>query len=339
MTAGVLDTPTISSAPLSLIADGLEANSIDAGRAFAEHGLTRTASADGVIPLSRFAGLLQTAASAADPSPRIWLTGRAIAAPSLGSLFADHRSEPRLGGLLSGIIAELNAIQTGSDFSLGVDADVCTVSYRIVDPSIWPRSRDAEFTLGFFEGVIEAACGLRSGFLDAIAFEHGRDSRGEIARHAGLPPIFEEPTNYLAFPVGLLDAPIVIEPDPKPTAAWAASPPISRAPVGDEVALAIYRRVGQGAVSQERIAEDCGMSERSLRRLLREDGVSFRDLLDRARIAYAQWALAATDLPVSEIANRAGYADQSAFSRAFRRRTGRTPSTFRPAGPAARPHD
>ncbi len=72
-------------------------------------------------------------------------------------------------------------------------------------------------------------------------------------------------------------------------------------------------------------AGDCGLSESSQRRRLRDAGLSFRALAEAARIDYAGWALAATDLPLAEIAFRAGYADQSAFSRAFRRRMGVAP--------------
>jgi len=41
--------------------------------------------------------------------------------------------------------------------------------------------------------------------------------------------------------------------------------------------------------------------------------------------------LASSDLSVSQIANRVGYDSQEAFSRAFKRRMGDAPSTWRSA--------
>lgn len=49
----------------------------------------------------------------------------------------------------------------------------------------------------------------------------------------------------------------------------------------------------------------------------------------RLRIDFARQELTGSDSPLSDIAQRAGFADQSHFSRTFRRQTGLTPSEFR----------
>ncbi|MEM6773757.1 MAG: helix-turn-helix transcriptional regulator [Pseudomonadota bacterium] len=73
------------------------------------------------------------------------------------------------------------------------------------------------------------------------------------------------------------------------------------------------------------------MSRRTLQRRLAEQDVAFLELLDRARRELVYSLLRTPRYRLSEIAFLAGYADQSAFSRAFRRWEGQTPAEFRRA--------
>ena len=61
-------------------------------------------------------------------------------------------------------------------------------------------------------------------------------------------------------------------------------------------------------------------------RRLAQHGSSFRALLDRARCDHATISLNEGRLSITEIAVRIGFADATAFTRSFRRWTGKTPS-------------
>jgi AraC family transcriptional regulator len=61
----------------------------------------------------------------------------------------------------------------------------------------------------------------------------------------------------------------------------------------------------------------------------RHFGQSIAEYLRGLRLDWAAQALRETDDPVPAIAHRAGFADQSHFTREFRRRTGVTPARFR----------
>lgn len=79
-----------------------------------------------------------------------------------------------------------------------------------------------------------------------------------------------------------------------------------------------------------RLAEVAAMSTFQLdRRMKRLFGLSTGQWLLKARIDHASRLLLETRLPVAEVAFDCGYTDQSAFTRQFRRTTGRTPSDFR----------
>jgi AraC-like DNA-binding protein len=76
-------------------------------------------------------------------------------------------------------------------------------------------------------------------------------------------------------------------------------------------------------------ARALGLSARSLQRGLLEHGTSFRDELGRARVHAAVPRVLETEEKLAAIARGLGYSSLSAFTRAYRRETGETPSQAR----------
>lgn len=87
-----------------------------------------------------------------------------------------------------------------------------------------------------------------------------------------------------------------------------------------------------GNCSAERGAEKLGLSVRTLQARLAAHGVSFSDLVEQQRAQLAKIYLSQTRMPLSEVAARLGYGEQTSFGRAFRRWTGSTPKMFRRGG-------
>ncbi|NOD36057.1 MULTISPECIES: AraC family transcriptional regulator [unclassified Ruegeria] len=84
-----------------------------------------------------------------------------------------------------------------------------------------------------------------------------------------------------------------------------------------------------GTIPQaEVIASNLGMSLRTFGRRLKEEGTSYRDIVDDLRCDLAQTFLT-NRMTLSEISFSLGYADQAAFSTAFKRWTGQPPSAFK----------
>lgn len=81
--------------------------------------------------------------------------------------------------------------------------------------------------------------------------------------------------------------------------------------------------------TQASCARTLGMSGRTLQRRLADEDTTFRAELDRVRESRARIMLLDRNLSLSEIGWMLGFADQSAFSRAFRRWAGGPPSRFR----------
>jgi AraC-like DNA-binding protein len=86
--------------------------------------------------------------------------------------------------------------------------------------------------------------------------------------------------------------------------------------------------LSDGAPSVEQVAERFKMSARTLSRGLRAEGTSFKEVLDQLRLERASEMLRQRTLSIAEIAFLLGFADVSAFYRAFKRWTDKTPIEF-----------
>ncbi len=98
----------------------------------------------------------------------------------------------------------------------------------------------------------------------------------------------------------------------------------SRAVVGK-----IVEHLPDGPPSQKAIAEAMHVSNRTLQRKLKEEGTSFIDLLQDARLSLARKYLAQPQRSIVEIAYLLGFSEPSTFSRAFKRWTGQAPADYR----------
>ncbi|MBD9416072.1 AraC family transcriptional regulator [Pseudomonas sp. PDM16] len=84
-----------------------------------------------------------------------------------------------------------------------------------------------------------------------------------------------------------------------------------------------------GDASLEVIARLLGKHPRSLQMELQTQGLSFRSLLEQVRYHEAQEQLRLSAQSITELALNLGYADESAFSRAFKRWSGLSPRQWR----------
>jgi len=100
----------------------------------------------------------------------------------------------------------------------------------------------------------------------------------------------------------------------------------------------VIAHLPSGHISDEKVARALNMSVRSLQRKLQRAGTSFRRVLDQTREDLARDYILDNRLDLTEVAFLLGFSEHSAFSRAFKRWTGQSPSAFRQAeAPLAEP--
>jgi AraC-like DNA-binding protein len=83
------------------------------------------------------------------------------------------------------------------------------------------------------------------------------------------------------------------------------------------------------AADMELVARDLGMSVRSLRRRLTEEGASYKAIVDESLVTVARRMLGDSRRSIQETAHAMGFSDPTAFHRAFKRWTGMTPMQYR----------
>jgi AraC-like DNA-binding protein len=81
--------------------------------------------------------------------------------------------------------------------------------------------------------------------------------------------------------------------------------------------------------SLDEVARDLGMSARTLRRRLSDEGSTYALLLNDQRKESSMAMLRSRDMTVDDVAARLGYSNAANFTRAFRQWTGMTPTAYR----------
>ena len=168
-----------------------------------------------------------------------------------------------------------------------------------------------------------------------VAFAHESTAgAGEYRRILGVVPEFGAPAHAAHFDAAILSLPV-------PNADVSLYPVLrqhaerllgERALAGDvveQVRAAVLRRLPNSGVRLALVAQDLGMSVRTLQRKLAEAGSSFQLVLDATRYALAQDYLRRRELGLVDIAFLLGFQEQSAFTHAFREWSGTNPSAWR----------
>lgn len=97
----------------------------------------------------------------------------------------------------------------------------------------------------------------------------------------------------------------------------------------EQVRRALRSAIITGQANEDKVAAVFSMHRRTLNRRLHDAGTSYRELVESTRYVIARQALRDTGLDIADIAELLGYADATAFTRAFRRWSGTTPAAWR----------
>ena len=194
-----------------------------------------------------------------------------------------------------------------------------------------------EYVLGTFAAITRVLLGRQ--MLQSVCFSHSRAEAPEAAReyfqHFGCPVYFDRPESSLNFPDHVLqmrlphgDAMLkdLLE---RHAQALLAERGQTRA-LTDEVRHLIQSMIIEGVPMRDRVAEQLGMSGRSLHRKLIEAGSGYRELLDEVRLDLAQGRLRGSTDSVTVIADFLGFNSHQAFLRWFKQASGgQTPGQYR----------
>jgi AraC-like DNA-binding protein len=279
------------------------------------------------MPLETFVQSIEAIAARLGQPMLGWQVGLATPVSVFGEVGEAAAAARCLGGLLQRIVDYFGIVQDAADISLACCGDSATLSYRIVDPDIWPREQDALFTLGILARTMRGTPGVN--WSDA---ELGLESDGTGLRGTGARLGFNAETNFIRFPAAWLDLPNAMAKPQAPNHGWLTRQVAlrrRRLPVATRVRHCIFQSLHNGTCQQDSVAATLGMSSRTLRRRLADEGVSFQILLDscRMRLAALEFRLR-PEASIAETALRLGYSEHSTFTRAFARWNGVPPQAY-----------
>jgi len=191
-------------------------------------------------------------------------------------------------------------------------------------------------TEALFAEMVHSARSLTGVDFDPIEvrFRHAapRETRA-IEAFFQAPVRFGAPRSELVFDVARLATPL-LKADPDLAAFFQRSADDLLERYGSEGLARRLRgllsgELGRALPTLETAAARLGVSARTLRRRLHEEGTTFQDVLDETRCELAKRHLGEDRLALSEVAFLLGFSEPSAFHRAFKRWTGQTPLAYR----------
>lgn len=160
----------------------------------------------------------------------------------------------------------------------------------------------------------------------AVRFTHAGDSTAAYEALFGVPVVFGAREDAIEIATDKLALPLVSS-DPITSAAIEAKiAQLTAALPADPFIDRVRRAATTSDGSPAAIAKSLGLSERTLRRQLAQHGTALRELADDARRERAD-ALLAGGKTVKEVAFELGFSEPSAFSRAYKRWTGKAPTS------------
>ncbi|MCK6406542.1 MAG: AraC family transcriptional regulator [Rhodocyclaceae bacterium] len=319
----------------------LRERSIDADALMAAVGLPAEAFGhpDNVIPFARLGELARLAADhtgLADIGLRACTRTGLEMLGTVGYLVANSET---VGTGLAALQSYLHLHDEGAAPYLQLEGGLAALGYEVLEHDV-PGSEQITFgALAIAANLLREICGPDFVLREVSFACHAPADSSAFASHFGAPVRFDADQSAVVFDAGFLMRPI------------AGANPLLRdfitsqlretARIGDgEVAKDRIQRVmrtllATGCIGQDKVARAFGMNRRTFARRLQENGTTFRALLDAVRFDAARVLLHTSAVSLEDIANKLGYADVTAFARAFRRWSGASPAVWRRQAAAA----
>jgi len=259
-------------------------------------------------------------------------------------LRVGERSEPTIMGLtgivsinsptvregIGVILATLRTTDTGGEAFLNVRSDIAAFGYTVVAPGTEAAEQIEDASVAIALNVMRRFFGedwrpLRAKF----ARKPPRDER-RFRQFFGAPLFFEQRRTCIEFDAAALDLPVKSQ---NPAYAEILRPLLERAaretaPDFLSAVRSILRtEVAAGTLSRDRLCKALKLTARTLSSRLETHGVTYSKLADEARFDAAR-DLLIRGRPIAEVASSLGFAEQSAFTRAFKTWAGAPPARW-----------
>jgi AraC-like DNA-binding protein len=260
------------------------------------------------------------------------LVGQRAGTSALGAVGFLMQSSPNVRTALEILVHHLWVHSPSAAAGLVEDGAYTTLSFTIDWTGLEGSEAYLDMAIAVAFNIMRGLCGHHWQSSE-VRFAHGRPrSLTPFRRFFQAPLAFDTGETALVFQRDWLDAPLVSA-DPLLHAMMQQRVSELESLAHNDVASQLRRMlpslITTYSDSLTVAARRIGLATRTLNRRLAAEGTSYLQLREQARYAIARQLLTGTSMPANQIADRLGYANASAFTRAFRQWSGAAPAQWR----------
>jgi AraC-like DNA-binding protein len=260
------------------------------------------------------------------------LVGRRATILSLGLVGRLMLHCETFGAALRSLVTHLSVQDRVVVPLLEVDDDTAVFSFAVYQPGTRSADQIIDGALACMVNAMRTLLG--EGWTPAeVLLPHATPVNQEpYRRHFRAPVRFDQEIAALVFPASVLGRPI---PGADPVMRALLEERIrqikgvSQSEFTDDIRRLLRTRLTGHGCSVDSLANLLAMHRRTLSRRLKSTGKGYRALASETKFEMARQLLEDTRVPLGEITAALGFSEASAFTRAFRRWSGKTPSAWR----------
>jgi AraC-like DNA-binding protein len=263
------------------------------------------------------------------------LVGQRATILSLGMVGRLMQHSETLGDAMRALVSNLSVQNRGAVPSLTISGDMALFAFSVYQPEAESADQISDGSIAVAVNAIRALRGSDWRPSEVLLPRFAPVDPEPYRRHFRAPVRFNQETASIVFPAHDLDLRI------------AGADPMMRSLLeerilqlksaqgsefSDDIRRLLRTRLTSNHCSADDIAHLLTMHRRTLSRRLKGGGMGYRAITNEIRFEIARQLLQDTQVPLAQIAAALGYSEASAFTRAFRRWSGQTPTTWRDEG-------
>ncbi|WP_407520782.1 AraC family transcriptional regulator [Methylobacterium oryzisoli] len=260
------------------------------------------------------------------------LVGQRTTLASLGLLGALMRHSPTIGEALKALERHYGVLNRGAVISLATAGLDAVVTYAPYEPEAEGIALHCERAVAALTSVLRALGSPDWSPYEVLMPRLEPPDTAPYRDFFRAPVRFNQENAALVFPARLLRRPIA---GANPLAREVLERRIQRheatlpADMTDVIRRRLRAAANRARIDKRQVAQMLAIHRRTLSRRLKAEGTSFRLVADETRFGIAKQLLTDTTMSLAQISAALEFSEPAAFTRAFRRWSGTTPSAWR----------
>ncbi len=250
----------------------------------------------------------------------------------LGTLGFIMREAPDVVTALAELSKYFTLHNQGAEVSLSLDSGAAQLGFESKLPGHLPMGQQMDLVVGIGLNIMRLLCGRRWN-PQAVYLAHAEpEDRKPYRELFDCPLHFNAEASMMIFPVETLAMKISAADDQlhkilKEHLTLVKESYPDNYP--DQIKHLIRQALLTGNCSVDRVASYLSITKRTLQRQLKREDIAYKDLLEDVRFDMATRYLVDSDSSLTILAEMLGYSELSAFSNAFKSKTGLSPREWR----------